>query len=110
LAFWLSTIKANVALSWGPPVFLAASGVLLVAGLWGASLPPHVRGVAAAYSVFFAVAGRPFNDYWGLVAAFPFAIALAHGPSALVTLLRDATSARPETNKTAPGSGSSSTA
>jgi hypothetical protein len=105
LAFWLSTIKANVALSWAPHVFLAAFGVLLVAGLGASSLPPHVCGAAVAYSLFFGVAGRPFNDYWGLVTAFPFATALAHGPSALVALVRQAAPPRSEMSKSAPRSG-----
>jgi hypothetical protein len=87
LPFWLATIKANALLFSAPRVVLSVSSVLLLAALWAPSLPPHVRAAVVAYGLFFAVAGQPFNDYWGFVSSLIYALALSHGPAGLWTLV-----------------------
>jgi len=90
LAFWLATIKASKALFSAPRVFLTAATVLLAASWWARTLPAHVKWSVAAYTVFFVVAGQSFNDYWGFVAAIPYALAITYGPDGLLMLLRQA--------------------
>ena len=90
LSFWLATIKTNVAFFAAPRWMLAVASVLLVSALWDPALPSHVRASLVAYSVFFAVAGQRFNDYWGFVSAFVYALALAHGSVGLQNLIRQA--------------------
>jgi hypothetical protein len=94
LSFWLATIKTSKALFLAPRVVLAAVCVLLVSALWSRTLPTHVRWSVIAYSLFFAVAGQPFNDYWGFVSAFVYAVALAYGPDGLWTLVTGALPSR----------------
>jgi hypothetical protein len=96
LGFWLATIKTNKAFFATPRLVLAVASVLLVAALWARSLPPHVRWSVVAYGLFFAAAGQPFNDYWGFVSAFVYALALAYGPVGLSALIRQATARLPE--------------
>jgi hypothetical protein len=95
-SFWLATIRTNRALFATPQILLALASTLLVAALWARDLPSHVRWALVAYSGFFAVAGQPFNDYWGFVPAFVYALALAYGPVGLSTLVRRAIAPDPE--------------
>jgi hypothetical protein len=98
LAFWLATIKTNKALFVAPRMVLTVASVLMVAALWARTLPPHVRWTAVTYALFFAVVGQPFNDYWGFVAAFPYAVAMGYGPEGLETLFRQARAPRAGTS------------
>lgn len=92
LGFWLATLQVNKALFATPRVFLTLVSVLLAAGLLAGSLAAHVRWTVVAYALFFAVVGQPFNAYWGFLAAFPYAVTVAHGPAVLESLARQALS------------------
>jgi hypothetical protein len=89
LSFWLATVKTNKALLMAPQWILTGVSVLLAAALWAPALSSHVRWSLLAYVVFFAVAGQWFNDYWGFVAAFVYALAFAHGPDGLLRLISE---------------------
>jgi hypothetical protein len=39
----------------------------------------HVRVISATYAVLFLFVGQPFNNYWGLVAAPVWALAMVYG-------------------------------
>ena len=60
----------------------AAAGIVeragagaLAAGLLSPGTPRHLRHQRDSTSLFFLVAGFPFNDYWGFIAAPIWAIA-----------------------------------
>jgi hypothetical protein len=62
------------------PVWTRAVGcVLLAASVWATGAPRQLRAMVAAYLLFFSVVGLPFNQYWGLVIASPFALATGYG-------------------------------
>lgn len=92
--FWLSTLGTNIAFAVAPRFVLAVASVLLVAALWDPDLPIHVRWSVVAYGLFFAVAGQPFNAYWGFLSAVAYALALAHGPNGLSILIKQTLPAR----------------
>jgi hypothetical protein len=92
LGFWLATLAVNRAFVAVPRVVLTAGAVLLAASAWSRSLPSHVGYTVAAYTVFFLVVGQPFNNYWGLVAAVPFALGITYGLDGLSTLVIQAAS------------------
>ena len=69
--------------------------VLLTAGIARATAPVHVRAGSAAFAGFFLVAGQPFNDYWGWLAAPTWAIACGHGAAAIAAAARFAAGTPP---------------
>jgi hypothetical protein len=89
-SFWLATVKTNKALLVAPRWILSGVTVLLVAALWAPALPSHVGWSLVAYATFFAVVGQWFNDYWGFVAAFIYAVAFAYGAAGLESLIKQA--------------------
>jgi hypothetical protein len=80
--------QTNSLLVGAPHWVLAAAVTVLAASLWASTAPLHLRGVVIAYSVFFAVAGWPFNDYWGFVTAPTYALAFVYGIEGMRALSR----------------------
>jgi hypothetical protein len=62
-----------------PTASLAVISALIVAGIANPRGPIHVRAASAAYLVFFLFVGQPFNNYWGLVAAPVWGLAIVYG-------------------------------
>jgi hypothetical protein len=50
-------------------------------------MAPQVRWALLAYFALFAVAGLPFNYYWGFVTAPLWALGLAHAADGLRRLI-----------------------
>ena len=89
LAFVLHAFRNASGLIVGLPPFLF--GVLVafaIAAWWSKTMPWHVRAGIVAYAVFFAVAGQPFNGYWGLIVAPLFGLWLAHAERGVAALLQ----------------------
>jgi hypothetical protein len=55
---------------------------LVVGGIFYARAPLHVRLTSAVYVAFFSVAGKVFDDYWGLIAWPTWALACGYGVEA----------------------------
>ena len=85
-----------------PGPFNAVAVVLLAAGIARAAAPVHVRTGSAAFAGFFLVAGQPFNDYWGWLAAPTWAMACGHGAAAVTEAVRIATGSPPIAPSSAP--------
>jgi hypothetical protein len=62
-----------------PHWVVALALALVCAGIAAAGTPVHVRLASAAYVVFFCVAGKPFDHYWGLVAWPVWSLACGYG-------------------------------
>jgi hypothetical protein len=56
---------------------------LLAAGLAAADTPRHIRAASAVFAGFFLIAGLPFNDYWGFLAAPVWAVTCGYGAGAV---------------------------
>ena len=65
--------------SWTSAVALG----FLAAGLIKAETPRHLRAASATFAGFFLIAGFPFNDYWGFLAAPVWAITCGYGAGAV---------------------------
>ena len=66
------------------PTWLSSIALtLLAAGLISPETPRHIRAGSAAFAGFFLVAGFPFNDYWGFLAAPVWAITCGYGAGAI---------------------------
>jgi hypothetical protein len=93
LPFVLGTMSFNgwfaASQPWGPSIGL----VLVLAALWARAAPLHLRVCCVTYAGFFAVAGQPFNQNWGLVASPAWALACAYGIGGLRRLIRSARNA-----------------
>ncbi len=74
---------------WGPSIGLT----LILASLWSRSAPLHLRVCTVTFAAFFSIAGQPFNQNWGLVAAPAWALGCAYGLGGLRRLIRSARSA-----------------
>jgi hypothetical protein len=87
LQFTLVTIGVNGWLSfvprWVAPIYM----VLALAGAASRWMAPQVRWALLAYFALFAVAGLPFNYYWGFVTAPLWALGLAHAADGLRRLI-----------------------
>jgi hypothetical protein len=79
LPFLLATVHWQGWLLLLPAPLTALALVLIIAGIADARAPLHVRTASAVYVVFFLVAGKPFNDYWGLMAGPTWALACGYG-------------------------------
>ena len=64
--------------------------VLIVGGIANARAPLHVRAASATYAVFFLVAGKPFNDYWGMIAGPTWALACGYGVQTMYQAMKAA--------------------
>ena len=67
-----------------PTSWSALALAMLVAGVLAPGTPRYVRATSAIYAGFFLIAGFPFNDYWGFIAAPTWAIACGYGVAAIV--------------------------
>jgi hypothetical protein len=79
LPFLLATIQWLGWLLVLPGPLTALAFVLIAGGIANARAPLQVRAASAAYVVFFLVAGKPFNNYWGLMAGPTWALACGYG-------------------------------
>ena len=79
LPFLLTTVHRQAWLRLLPAPLTALALVLIVAGIADARAPRHVRAASAVYVLFFLVAGKPFNSYWGLMAWPTWALACGYG-------------------------------
>jgi hypothetical protein len=68
---------------WWPLPLTVIALALLCAGIADANCPSEVRVATAMYLLFFLVAGKPFNHYWGILTAPLWAVSAAHGLSSL---------------------------
>ena len=90
LPFLQSALRKLGWLSLLPDWVTALTLVALVAGITRSAAPAHARAGAAAFVGFFLIAGLPFNDYWGWLAAPIWAIVCGHGVVGLWESLRRA--------------------
>ena len=79
LPFVLSTVQAHVLVLVQPSISTAIAFVLVLAGVLSARTPALVRAVAGGYLLLFLVCGKPYNNYWGLMAWPAWAFAGGHG-------------------------------
>lgn len=89
LAFIVSTAKVNAWLGEAPQWLVVICVIVAIAGVWS-RMPVQVRASLAAYVMLFAVAGQPFNFYWGYVTAPVWAFAFAHGAEGFEQLVNAA--------------------
>jgi len=59
--------------------------LIVVASICHAAVPVRVRATTAVYLVFFFVAGKSFDEYWGLIAWPSFALAFGAGVQTIVS-------------------------
>jgi hypothetical protein len=64
--------------------------LLLLAGICTTRTPIHVRVTSAVYVLFFLLAGKAFNQYWGMVAWPTWAFACGYGVDAIRESIQDA--------------------
>jgi hypothetical protein len=64
--------------------------VLVLAGICGSGTPVPVRLTSAVYVLFFMVAGKEFNQYWGMMAWPTWAFACGFGIDAVGKGIRNA--------------------
>ena len=88
--FVLATIGFGGWLHLLPPTASAIASTLLAASAWAPTSALHARIGAFTYVMFFMVAGQPFNQYWGLVAAPTWSIGYGLGTLGIVRLIRSA--------------------
>jgi hypothetical protein len=69
--------------------------LLIVAGILNMRTPPDVRWSAVSFILFFLLAGKDFDTYWGLVAWPVWAVCCGHGAQHIVLLASDAGRAHP---------------
>ena len=79
LPFVLATFEWSGWLFMLPASWNTAALMLLAGGIVSRRCPRHVMAAAVAYVLWFAVAGKPFDHYWGLVAAPAWALACSYG-------------------------------
>ncbi len=60
--------------------------VLIVAGILNMRTPAHVRWSAVSFVLFFLLAGKQFDTYWGLVAWPVWAVCCGYGAHYIVRL------------------------
>jgi hypothetical protein len=92
LRFVLATIGFGGWLGLLPPWVAAPACVLLVASAFAPPGNTHVKAGVFVYLFFFAIAGQPFNQGWGLLAAPLWAVGYGVGALGLLTLIRQARS------------------
>jgi hypothetical protein len=88
LPFILNTLRMNALLLVAPGWILAGVLALLVAAAIGPSTDLRLRCAVGIYLGFFAVAGQPFNYYWGLITVALWPLVVPEG----ITSLREAVS------------------
>jgi hypothetical protein len=63
--------------------------LLVLAGIGHTKTPAHVRLTSAVYVMFFLVAGKAFNQYWGMMAWPTWAFACGYGVDAIRSAVHD---------------------
>jgi hypothetical protein len=63
--------------------------LLVLAGIGYRKTPAHVRITSAVYVMFFLVAGKAFNQYWGMMAWPTWAFACGYGVDAIRSTVHD---------------------
>jgi hypothetical protein len=81
LPYVLGKVRWHAMLLPSPHWLIAAALAVLVVGTVRSRAPALVRLTSAAYLAFFLVAGKAFDQYWGLVAWPAWSIALGYGVS-----------------------------
>jgi hypothetical protein len=79
LTFTIATAQMNSWVRFAPHWIVAAFIVVGLAGSTSTRAPQQVRVSLLTYAALFAVAGQPFDFYWGLVTSPIWAFAVAHG-------------------------------
>jgi hypothetical protein len=88
LPFILATFQWSGWLFMLPNPWHVGALVLVVAGILHARTPRHARLASMAYLAWYAVAGKPFDHYWGLMAAPAWAVAGGFGADAIWQSIR----------------------
>ena len=79
LQFVLESLSRGLLL-WALPKWVTAFAlVLLIAGVTSSKTPAYVRICTAAYLLTFAIAGQPFNGYWGWIPLFAYSLTMYNG-------------------------------
>lgn len=74
-----SSVEACLLL-WALPEWVTAFAfVLLIAGVTSSRTPAYVRICTAVYLLAFAIAGQPFNGYWGWTPLFAYSLTMYNG-------------------------------
>ena len=79
LQFVLETVSRGLLL-WALPKWVTAVAfVMLIAGVTSSQTPAYVRICTVVYLLTFAVAGQPFNGYWGWIPLFAYSLTMYNG-------------------------------
>lgn len=92
--FILTTLRTNSLLHNASTWLAAVFFVILIAGLLTRALPSHLRAAVVVYVACFALAGQPFNWYWGWLPGFVIPVVFAHGLLELPSLVSTAANLR----------------
>ena len=90
LGFLLGRVQWHPLLLWAPSWMVALALMLIVAGCCAPRAGLHVRWAAGCYLAFFLVAGKGFDNYWGLIAWPTWAVAAGYGLDQAGRFLREA--------------------
>jgi hypothetical protein len=90
MPFVLTTFGTNGLLHNRPLWLAALAFAVIAAGMLSRELPVHLRGAVVVYLAAFAIAGQPFNWYWGWLTGFITPLAFASGVGALPALVSTA--------------------
>lgn len=90
LQFLLSKVQFHPWLLSTPVAASVLVLLLLLAGIGATRTPIHVRLTSGVYVLFFLVAGKAFNQYWGMVAWPTWTFACGYGVDAIRESIRDA--------------------
>jgi hypothetical protein len=63
--------------------------LLVLAGIAYRKTPAHVRFTSAAYVIFFLIAGKASNQYWGMIVWPTWAFACGYGVNAIRSAVHD---------------------
>ena len=88
LPFILATLEMSGWLFMLPHVWHVGALVLVLAGLLHARTPCHARLAGMAYLAWFAVVGKVFDHYWGLMAAPTWGLVSGFGAEAVWQWIR----------------------
>ena len=89
LGFLMARAQWHPFLRWSPSWVIALAFMLVVAGCCAKRAGAHVRLGSAVYIAFFLVAGKGFDNYWGLIAWPAWSLALGYGIDETVRFSRE---------------------
>jgi hypothetical protein len=90
LRFLLSAVQWHAWLLLTPIAASVLALLLVLAGICATKTPIHVRLASAVYVLFFLIAGKSFNQYWGMMAWPTWAFACGYGVDAIRESIRNA--------------------